>query len=173
MIKALPVDTDDEISEAADLDTVKANPITANASIQPDIDVDMYKFEVNTNQTVDFDIDTADNGPNGLNSYLRLFNSQGEELGFNNNGMAPGENLLGSDAFLAIHLHIPRALLPGRLQREQHGISMPQRVTATRPADCIRSARIRFPCRLHQQIPDDTGRRDFGSDPTRVRSRPQ
>ena len=99
-IQALPIDTDDEISEAVVLGAISTAPVTANASIQPDVDVDMYKFSVNTNETVDFDVDTVDNGPDGLNSYVRIFNSQGEQLAFNNNGMAPGENLLGFDAFL-------------------------------------------------------------------------
>ena len=60
----------------------------------------MYRFTVNANQVVDFDIDTTLNGPGGLGSYLRLFNSQGQQLAFNNDGMAPGENLLGYDAYL-------------------------------------------------------------------------
>lgn len=99
-VQALPIDIDDEISESTVLGSITTTPVTANSSIQPDVDVDMYKFTVNSNQTVDFDIDTTDNGPDGLNSYVRLFNSQGEQLAFNNNAMAPGENLLGFDAFL-------------------------------------------------------------------------
>ena len=51
-------------------------------------------------QSVDFDIDTAINGPGGLGSFLRLFNSQGQELAFNNDGVAPGETTLGFDAYL-------------------------------------------------------------------------
>ena len=73
---------------------------TVNASITPDVDVDMYRFTVTAGQVVDFDIDTPLNGPGGLGSYLRLFNAQGQQLAFNNNATAPGENELGFDAYL-------------------------------------------------------------------------
>ncbi len=36
-------------------------------------DVNMVSFTVTAGQTVDFDIDTATNGGNGLQSFLRLF----------------------------------------------------------------------------------------------------
>jgi hypothetical protein len=49
---------------------------------------------------VDFDIDTPLNGPGGLDSFLWLFNSQGQQLSFNNNAAAPGENQAVFDAFL-------------------------------------------------------------------------
>lgn len=100
ILQALPSDADDSLSEAPSLGAISATPVTVAASITPDVDVDMYRFTVNANQVVDFDIDTTLNGPGGLGSYLRLFNSQGTQLAFNNDGMAPGENLLGYDAFL-------------------------------------------------------------------------
>ncbi|MCU0959964.1 MAG: PPC domain-containing protein, partial [Pirellulaceae bacterium] len=99
-LQALPTDTDDEISEATELGAISATAHMVEASISPDVDVDMYSFTVSTNQVVDFDIDTTENGPGGLGSYLRLFNSQGQQLASNNDGMAPGENLLGFDAYL-------------------------------------------------------------------------
>ncbi|MHB8862117.1 MAG: DVUA0089 family protein [Pirellulaceae bacterium] len=99
-LQALPIDADDALSEATALGAISTTAVTASANITPDIDVDMYRFTVNANQVVDFDIDTTLNGIGGLGSYLRLFNSQGEQLAFNNDGMAPGENLLGFDAYL-------------------------------------------------------------------------
>ena len=36
----------------------------------PDIDVDVFRFTVTAGQTVDFDIDTTQNGAGGVNSYL-------------------------------------------------------------------------------------------------------
>lgn len=100
IVQALPIDTDDALSEATPLGAISTTAITVDASITPDIDVDLYRFTANTNQVIDFDIDTALNGPGGLGSYLRLFNSQGQQLASNNDGVAPGENLLGFDAYL-------------------------------------------------------------------------
>ncbi len=93
-------DPDDSIAEATALGQVSTTAATANGQISPDIDVDMTSFVVTAGQTVDFDLDTTLNGTTGLNSYLRLFNSQGQELASNNNGMAPGEDTIGFDAYL-------------------------------------------------------------------------
>ena len=100
IVQALPVDTDDSLSESVPLGTISTTPKTIDASITPDIDVDMYRFTVAARQVVDFDIDTALNGPGGLGSYLRLFNAQGQQLAFNNDAVAPGENVIGFDAYL-------------------------------------------------------------------------
>src|SRR5262249_33773118 len=99
-VQALPVDTNDSISAATSLGAVSTTPITVNDSISPDIDVDIYSFTVTPGQVVDFDIDTPLNGPGGLGSYLRLFNVQGQQLAFNDNAAAPGENTVGFDAYL-------------------------------------------------------------------------
>src|SRR5262249_31539702 len=69
-------------------------------SINPDTDVDLYRFTATAGQVVDFDIDTTLNGPGGLGSYLRLFNAQGQQLAANDNANAPGENVVGFDAYL-------------------------------------------------------------------------
>ncbi len=60
----------------------------------------MYRFTVTAGQLVDFDIDTTLNGQGGLGSYIRLFDSQGQQLAANNDGAAPGENTIGFDAYL-------------------------------------------------------------------------
>ena len=60
----------------------------------------MVGFTVTAGQVVDFDIDTPFNGPGGLGAYLRLFNAQGTQIAFNNDGMAPGEDTLGFDPYL-------------------------------------------------------------------------
>ena len=100
VVVALPVDSDDEISEATSLGAISKTAKTVDSSIVTDIDVDMYRFTVSSGQVVDFDIDTALNGPGGLGSYIRLFNGQGQELDSNNNGAAPGELVVGFDAYL-------------------------------------------------------------------------
>src|SRR3954463_7375779 len=93
-------DLDDSLSEATLLGAISTTPVMASDSISPDTDVDMYRFSVTSGEVVDFDIDTPLNGPGGLGSYLRIFNSQGTQLAFNNDGAAPGENQVGFDAYL-------------------------------------------------------------------------
>ena len=100
IITALPVDTNDSISEATALGAISATARTIDASLVTDIDVNMVSFTVTNGQIVDFDIDTPNNGPGGLGTYIRLFNSQGTQLAFNNDATAPGENVLGFDSYL-------------------------------------------------------------------------
>ena len=94
---APPVDPDDQLSEAVSLGAISTTPVSVSAGITPDTDVDTYRFTVTAGQVVDFDIDTSTNGAAGLNSYLRLFDSQGQELASTDNEAAPGESL-GFDA---------------------------------------------------------------------------
>ena len=94
------VDTDDSLAEAVSLGAISTTAKTVDASITPDVDVDMYRFTVTAGQVVDFDIDTTLNGSGGLGSYLRLFDAQGQELAFNNDATAPGETEIGFDAYL-------------------------------------------------------------------------
>lgn len=100
IIQALPIDTNDAISEVASIGTISATPTTVNASIVTDVDVNLVGFSVITGQVVDFDIDTTLNGAGGLGSYIRLFNAQGQMLSFNDNAAAPGEGSVGIDAYL-------------------------------------------------------------------------
>lgn len=104
-VRALPVDPDDSISEAIVLGNVTTAGSSSTNTIDPDIDVDMYRFNVTAGQVVDFDIDTQLNGPGGLGSYLRLFNAQGTQLAFNNDGAASGETL-GFDSFLRYNFSV-------------------------------------------------------------------
>lgn len=98
-MRAIPVDVDDSMNEATSLGAVSTTPSNTNATIDPDVDVDMYKFTVTAGQMVDFDIDTTQNGAGGLGSYLRLFNSQGTQIDFNDDAAATDE-VLGFDAYL-------------------------------------------------------------------------
>jgi hypothetical protein len=93
-------DQDDTFSEAIALGNVSAAPVSVDFVISPDTDVDIFSFVVTSGQVVDLDVDTATNGSGGLNSYIKLFNTQGELLDFNNNSVAPGEGTIGFDAYL-------------------------------------------------------------------------
>ena len=79
-------DSNDQISEAS-LTSIGGS---ATGTISPDTDVDMYRFTVSAGQRVDFDIDR----PSGssLDSWIRLFNSGGTQLDYNDDGAAPGES---------------------------------------------------------------------------------
>ncbi|MFM2095789.1 MAG: hypothetical protein RIS70_2913, partial [Planctomycetota bacterium] len=99
-VQAIPIDTDDQFAEAASLGSISTTATTVNSNIATDIDVDMYRFTATAGQVIDFDIDTASNGVGGLGSYLRLFNASGQQLAYNNDANAPGENNIGFDAYL-------------------------------------------------------------------------
>jgi hypothetical protein len=77
--------------------------ISRAEAVSPETDVDMYQLEVLAGQRVGFDIDTPTNGPPGLGSYLRIFDSQGRQLAYNNDRLAPGDpppgDNAGSDGF--------------------------------------------------------------------------
>src|SRR5262245_24878342 len=96
-------DFNDSLDEAAPLGALTTAVLAVNDSISPDVDVDLYRFTVTTGQIVDFDIDTPQNGPGGLGSYLRLFNAQGQQLAFNDDAAAPGESVVGFDAYLRLN----------------------------------------------------------------------
>lgn len=98
-VQSMPVDTDDSLSEARWIGSISNQPRTVSGEINWDVDVDMYAFQVTAGQTVDFDIDTVRNGPGGLGSFMRLFNSAGQQLAANDNAAAPGESL-GFDSFI-------------------------------------------------------------------------
>ena len=82
IIQVLPIDSDDTVGEANSLGVLSSTPTTVSGGIAPDIDVDIYRFSVTAGQIIDFDIDTSLNGPDGLESYLRLFDSQGRTIEF-------------------------------------------------------------------------------------------
>lgn len=83
-------DADDRMSEARNLGALAGTRTVADA-VSNKYDIDLYRFTVTAGQTVTFDIDTPTNGPPGLGSYLRIFDSQGRELAANNDRLAPGE----------------------------------------------------------------------------------
>ena len=100
VISALPVDGNDKLSTAGSIGAISTTPTTVNSSLVNDLDVNIYRFTVSAGQVVDFNINTTLNGPDGLGTFLRLFDNQGNELAFNNDANAPGENVIGFDAYL-------------------------------------------------------------------------
>jgi hypothetical protein len=98
----MAADIDDSISEAISLGAASTTPTSKSGSISPDVDVDMFRFSVTSGQVVDIDIDTPQNGPGGLGSYLRLFNSLGQQLAANDDAAAPGENVVGFDSLTTL-----------------------------------------------------------------------
>lgn len=89
------VDSDDQMTEAFGLGTISEST-TRDGVIGNPVDVDMVQFIANAGQTISFDVDR----PGGnLDSAIRLFDSNGNELAFNDNGAAPGE-AVDRDSFL-------------------------------------------------------------------------
>ncbi|WP_165246358.1 DVUA0089 family protein [Paludisphaera soli] len=86
----LAVDLDDQLSEAVLLGPVASSRSVAG-TISEAADVDMYAFEVQAGQVVEFDIDTPTNGVPGLGSYIRIFDANGTQLAANNDAQAPDE----------------------------------------------------------------------------------
>ena len=84
-------DVPGSMSGAMDLGPVSIRTIETRESIGTRNDVDMYKIQVLAGQQIGFDIDTPDNGPPGLGSYLRIFDSQGNPLAANNDRPAPDD----------------------------------------------------------------------------------
>lgn len=82
----------------ASLGAVGGPAVVCGEQIGVPTDVDMYEFAVYAGQRIGFDIDTKDNGPPGLGSYLRIFDSKGNELAANNDKLAPGDPPPGANA---------------------------------------------------------------------------
>ncbi|MDZ8261766.1 pre-peptidase C-terminal domain-containing protein [Nostoc sp. ChiQUE01b] len=83
-------DPDDTIAEVQNrTGNIKTLGQFADFSLNPQIDVDLVKFTVSAGQRVGFDVDSR-NGSN-LNTYLRVFSSNGTQLAANNDGAAPSE----------------------------------------------------------------------------------
>ena len=92
----MTADPDDQIQDAIRLGAI-TTPVTRNDSVNVAIDVDIYRVDVLAGQRLSFDIDR----PTGsrLDSYIRLFNSTGQQLAFSDDAAAPGE-VFGLDSYL-------------------------------------------------------------------------
>ena len=92
----MTADLDDQIQDAIRLGTI-TTPVTRNDSVNVAIDVDLYRVDVTAGQRLSFDINRPTNSR--LDSYIRLFNSTGQQLAFNDDAAAPGE-VRGLDSYL-------------------------------------------------------------------------
>ncbi|MCP3693636.1 MAG: hypothetical protein GY917_15650, partial [Planctomycetaceae bacterium] len=66
------------------------------------LDVDLIKVYMNAGAklSVDVDASTVDGVINGVNSFLRIFDSQGQELASNDARKAPDDPLFGTDSYI-------------------------------------------------------------------------
>lgn len=92
----MTADPDDQIRDAIALGTI-TTPVTRNGSVNVAIDVDIYRVDVTAGQRLSFDIDRPTSSR--LDSYIRLFNSTGQQLAFSDDAAAPGE-VRGLDSYL-------------------------------------------------------------------------
>ena len=93
-------DLDDTISEAIDtgVGSTQERSTTISDTIAPTSDVDLYKFQLNAGNTVTLDVDAAIQDSN-LDSVLRLFDSTGNEVTNNDDGIASNETS-STDSFI-------------------------------------------------------------------------
>ncbi|MDP6634240.1 MAG: pre-peptidase C-terminal domain-containing protein [Phycisphaerae bacterium] len=94
-------DTNDQISEAP---TVLAGS-SWSGEISTSTDVDMIRVDVSANQTLGFDIDRG--GGSGLDSFIRLFKSNGSELLSNDNATGPSPEPSKWDSYLEYTFQTP------------------------------------------------------------------
>lgn len=82
-------DADNTIDEAIAI-AFDDPEITLSDAIETQSDLDIYRVELDSGDTVVFDVDTAAN--NRLDTFLRVFDADGNDLGANDDGSAPDEN---------------------------------------------------------------------------------
>ena len=92
-------DLDNTISEAIDTEvgSTKERSITVSDTIASASDVDLHEFQLNAGDTVTLDIDAAIQESN-LDSVLRLFDSTGNEIINNDDGIASNDS--STDSFI-------------------------------------------------------------------------
>jgi len=84
-------DPDNTIAEAIATTFDTATPsITINDAIETAADLDLFQVQLNLGDTVSFDIDTG--ADNRLDTFVKVFDALGNELGTNDDDSAPGEN---------------------------------------------------------------------------------
>lgn len=94
------IPTNDRISGANSLAAVSQTRIITG-EITSASDIDLFSFSVEAGQRISFDTDQTSRG---LNSYIRLFDSTGNELAANDDNSGPGE-VGGLDSYLEYHFH--------------------------------------------------------------------
>ena len=94
-------DPDNTIAEATVSEIIDPdlNFVVIEDSINPQGDVDVFALSLDAGETAIFDLDAA-NINTGLDSALLLFDKDGNELDFNDDGVAPGEDLSAVDSYI-------------------------------------------------------------------------
>ena len=92
-------DPDNTISEATAIGVSQAGTSSKviSGEIDPASDVDLYQFELNRGEGITVNVDTAQSE---LDSYLRLFDSQSNELAFDNDDEGEFAEDSGTDSLL-------------------------------------------------------------------------
>lgn len=92
-------DPDNTISEATASGVSQGGTSSKviSGAIDPAADADLYQFELNRGEGITVDVDTAQSE---LDSYLRLFDSQGNELAFDNDDEGEFAEDSGTDSLL-------------------------------------------------------------------------
>ncbi len=99
--RVIPPDTDDQISEAVNLGTLGATSVSRMGAIDMPTDVDMYRFTLGAAARVNMDVDRPDTA---LDSYLRVFDANGNEVARNDDGPNPSEDA-SFESYLSLTLN--------------------------------------------------------------------
>lgn len=88
----MSIEPNDIISDANDsgVSSSGTRSTILNGSISPNNDVDLYQFQANSGEGILLDVDSAEFN-SGLDSILRLFDANGNELAVSDDTPAPGE----------------------------------------------------------------------------------
>jgi uncharacterized delta-60 repeat protein len=84
-------DTNDTISESS---SITIGGATVSGSVTNSTDVNVYRFTVTGGRTIEIDVDGAT-----FDSYVRVFDANGVQVVYNNDGAAPGETV-GKSSFV-------------------------------------------------------------------------
>ena len=83
-------DADNTLDEAIAITLDGSATVTVSDAIETTADLDIYQVELNTGETIGFDLDTA--GDSRLDTFVKVFDSLGNELAANDDGAAADEN---------------------------------------------------------------------------------
>ena len=90
----MSVEPNDTIFDARDsgVSSEETRSKLFQGEIAPDDDIDLYQFQANSGEEIVLDIDAQELDPdNNLDSILRLFDADGQELARSDDNAAPGE----------------------------------------------------------------------------------
>lgn len=91
LIAVLPSAADGQIATAVPVGAVGRAPVVVHDAIEQPQDINLFRFTASAGQVLRFDV--THNPGTSLDSLLRLFDAQGKQIAFNDDGPTPGKPL--------------------------------------------------------------------------------